>query len=618
VRIEGLGVKFSISLGAIPLEDTRFQFVVWAPLASTIELHIVAPREQLLPLSEGEGGYFHGIVDALEPGTLYFYTIDRRKDRPDPASRFQPRGVHGPTQVIKSHFPWTDQSWSGLSLPQYIIYELHVGTFTSEGTFDAVIPRLDELKELGITAVELMPVAQFPGSRNWGYDGVCPFAVQNTYGGPDGLKRLVNACHKKNLAVVLDVVYNHLGPEGNYLGDFGHYFSDRYRTPWGKAINFDGSDSDEVRRYFVENAIYWARECHIDALRLDAVHAIVDQSTYPFLAELAEAVHREVEQLNRPVYLMAESDLNDRRLIHPHEMGGYGLDVHWNDDFHHAVHAMLTGERTGYYQDFGRLDQLAKAFREGFVYSGEYSHYRRRRHGSSSHGIPPHHFVAFFQNHDQVGNRHSGDRVSHLVSFEALKLAAGVVILSPFIPLLFMGEEYGETAPFQYFVSHSDPDLIEAVRKGRTEEFSAFRWMGEPPDPQAEETFQRSKVDRELRLEGNHRLLLDFYRDLILMRKRVIALNGVEETLCYEKEKVLLVRLRGSCEGVVIVFHFGHAEAVTRLSWPIGTWRKELESADERWGGHGSKAPSVVTGGEEVPLALAPLSLALYVHGEEA
>jgi maltooligosyltrehalose trehalohydrolase len=359
-----------------------------------------------------------------------------------------------------------------------------VGTFTPEGTFEAIIPHLDELRELGITAVELMPVAQFPGTRNWGYDGVYPFAVQNSYGGPEGLKRLVNACHGRGIAVVLDVVYNHLGPEGNYLWDFGPYFTDRYKTPWGSAINFDGPHSDPVRRLFIENALYWVTEFRMDGLRIDAVHGILDFSAYPFLEELASAVHEKAERLNRRVYVIAESDLNDTRVIRSRELGGYGLDAQWNDDFHHALHTLLTEDQTGYYQDFGRLGDLVKAFREGFVCSGQYSSYRRRRHGNSSRDIPAGCFVVFAQNHDQVGNRMRGERLSQLVCRERMKLAAGVVFLSPFIPLLFMGEEYGETAPFPYFISHSDADLVEAVRRGRREEFAAFGWSQEPPDPQ--------------------------------------------------------------------------------------------------------------------------------------
>jgi maltooligosyltrehalose trehalohydrolase len=610
-------VNIPISLGAIPAADSRCKFEVWAPLANKISVHIVAPAEQVLPLAKRDRGYFRGILEGVEPGSLYFYRIDDEKVRPDPASRFQPQGVHGPSQVMDSQFPWTDQCWSGLPLRYYIIYEVHVGTFTSEGTFDAIVPHLDRLTDLGITALELMPVAQFPGSRNWGYDGTYPFAVQDTYGGADGFKRLVNACHHKGLAVVLDVVYNHLGPEGNYLGDFGPYFTDRYRTAWGRALNFDGPESDEVRRFFIENALYWIREYHIDALRLDALHAIVDQSPYPFVAELAEAVHSEAERLNRRVYLMAESDHNDVRLIRPRELGGYGLDAHWNDDFHHALHTVLTGEQTGYYEDFGSLEGLAKALREGFVYSGQYSHYRQRRHGSAAAGIRPHHFVVFAQNHDQVGNRLAGERLSRLVSFESLKLAAGVTILSPAIPLLFMGEEYGETAPFQYFVNHTDPDLIEAVRRGRAQEFAAFRWMGDPPDPQAEETFQRSKLDFRLCLEGDNKILLEFYRALLKVRARVIRLSNWQSVECYETAKVLLIQVGGAMPEAVMVFHFGQKSALHTLPWPLGRWDKRLDSAEKQWGGPGSRVPAVVSMRGEIALELPPESFALFELQEE-
>jgi maltooligosyltrehalose trehalohydrolase len=415
------------------------------------------------------------VVQGVKPGTRYFYRLDGNTERPDPASKFQPEGVHGPSQVIDPHFVWEELHWSGIPFSHYVLYELHVGTFTAQGTFDAIVPHLDELKDLGITSIEIMPVAQFPGDRNWGYDGVYPGAVQNSYGGPEGLKRLIDACHQRGLAVTLDVVYNHLGPEGNYLCDFGPYFTDRYHTPWGAAINFDGPDSDAVRRFFIENALSWVTEFRLDALRLDAVHGIFDFSALHFLQELAAAVHEQAERLNRRIYVIAESDLNDVRLVSSPELGGYGLDAQWNDDFHHALHTLLTGERTGYYEDFGRIQDLAKAFAEGFVYSGAYSPARRRRHGNTSKDLAADRFVVCAQNHDQVGNRLKGDRLSALVSFEGLKLAAAVVLLSPFIPLLFMGEEYGETAPFPYFVSHSDPDLIEVVRRGRRAEFAMCR-----------------------------------------------------------------------------------------------------------------------------------------------
>ncbi|PYV01833.1 MAG: malto-oligosyltrehalose trehalohydrolase, partial [Acidobacteria bacterium] len=473
----------SLTLGATWLGDGRCRFLVWAPHAQTVEVLVLAPQPQTAIMERIERGYYEAIIAGVGPGSLYVYRLDGSHERPDPASRFQPQGVHGPSQVVDTQaFEWGEDGWSGLPLESYLIYELHVGTFTPEGTFDGAIPHLDDLKDLGVTAVELMPVAQFPGARNWGYDGVYPFAVQASYGGPDGLRRLINACHQREVAVVLDVVYNHLGPEGNYFGDFGPYFSDRYRTPWGLGFNFDGPESDEVVRFFVENAIEWLTEFHVDALRLDAIHSIVDLCARPFLAELSQAVRTLAQRLDRRVYLIAESNLNDVRVIRPPQLGGFGFDAQWNDDFHRALHTLLTGERNGYYCDFGGVEPLAKALTEGFVYSGQYSRYRRRRHGNSSRLIPAHRLVVFAQNHDQVGNRMLGERLSalvSLVSFEGLKLAAGTTILSPFIPLLFMGEEYGETAPFQYFVDHSDPALIELVREGRRKDFARFDWQGD-------------------------------------------------------------------------------------------------------------------------------------------
>jgi maltooligosyltrehalose trehalohydrolase len=615
-------VSLELSLGATYLGQGRCRFKVWAPLARKVEVHIVAPVERLLPLKEGGHGYHSATVGGVEPGSCYLYRLDDLEERPDPASQSQPDGVHGPSQVADPYFVWEDSSWSGLSLQDYIIYELHVGTFTPEGTFDALIPRLNELKELGITAVELMPVAQFPGSRNWGYDGVFPFAVQDSYGGPQGLKRLVSACHQRGLAVVLDVVYNHLGPEGNCLGDFGPYFTDRYRTPWGTALNFDGPDSDEVRRFFIENALYWVTEFHIDALRLDALHAILDISPRPFLEELADAVHYQAERLNRCIYLIGESDLNDPRLVRPPELGGYGLDALWNDDFHHCLHTLLTGEQTGYYQDFGRLNQLGKAFGEGFVYSGDYSSYCRRRRGASSRDIPAQRLVVFAQNHDQVGNRMLGERLSQLVSFEELKLAAGVVLLSPFIPLLFMGDEYGETAPFQYFVSHSDTALIEAVRRGRRDEFAAFQWQGELPDPQDESAFLQTKLNHNLRQEGHHRVFLEFYKQLIRLRKETPSLANPNkdslEVLEYEQARVLLLRRWSDREEIVMAFHFGSIPTSVVLPMPVGHWQKLLDSAEERWGSPGSQVPPALASEGEVELRLSPYALALFIHREES
>ncbi|MGA2936537.1 MAG: malto-oligosyltrehalose trehalohydrolase [Syntrophobacteraceae bacterium] len=595
-------------LGATPLGDDTCGFLVWAPAIDQVEVHILSPEQRIAPLEKVSRGYHYGVAQGVKPGTRYFYRLDGNKERPDPASKFQPEGVHGPSQVIDLHFAWEELHWSGIPLSNYVLYELHVGTFTAQGTFDAIVPYLDELKDLGITSIEIMPVAQFPGDRNWGYDGVYPFAVQNSYGGPEGLKRLVNACHQRGLAVTLDVVYNHLGPEGNYLNDFGPYFTDRYRTPWGSAINFDGPDSDEVRRFFIENALYWVTEFKVDALRLDAVHGIFDFSALHFLQELACAVHEQAEQLNRRIYVIAESDLNDARLVRSQELGGYGLDAQWNDDFHHALHTLLTRERTGYYGDFGRIQDLARAFADGFVYSGAYSPARRRRHGNTSKTISARRFVVFAQNHDQVGNRLKGDRLSALVSFEGLKLAAAVVLLSPFIPLLFMGEEYGETAPFPYFVSHSDPDLREAVRRGRREEFAYLQGADEPPDPQEEATRQSAGLDHSLRHQGRHRMLYELYKELIKLRNETRACVGLSkermEVVCLERESTLVVRRWGVKEQVAAIFHFGDAAVSVNVPLPYGRWLKRLASGDERWSGPGRDLPTVLYSDGEVSVTL--------------
>jgi maltooligosyltrehalose trehalohydrolase len=600
-----------MSLGAVCLGDNRCQFLVWAPFAERVEVHILEPQQRLLPLEKDDRGYHGAVADGIEPGSLYLYRLDGKIERPDPASRSQPQGVHGPSRLVDPGFPWGDQGWPGLPLQKYIIYELHIGTFTPEGTFDAIIPYLDGLERLGITALELMPVAQFPGERNWGYDGVYPFAAQNSYGGPEGFKRLVNACHKRGLALILDVVYNHLGPEGNYIGDFGPYFTDRYRTPWGKALNFDGPDSDEVRRFFIENALYWVAEFHIDALRLDALHAILDISAYPFIEELSAEFHRQVKSLRRRAYLIGESAANDARLVRSPRRGGFGLDAQWNDDFHHALQALLTGEQSGYYRDFGQLSHLAKAFREGFVYSGEYSPFYRRRHGTSSREIAARRLVVFAQNHDQVGNRARGERLSQLISFEELKLAAGAVLLSPFIPLIFMGEEYAETAPFLYFISHSDLALAEAVRKGRQREFAAFNWA-ELADPQAEATFRRSKLDHHRRDQGQHRVIFDFYSELIRLRRETPALAQLSkdnlEVLGDEEKRLLFVRRWSGDSQVAIVFNFGDGRLSASLPLSAGRWLRLFDSADERWRGEGSAVPEHLDSGGEFALTLSPNS----------
>jgi len=607
--------KLQTRIGAYPLGNDRCRFRVWAPKAHCVDVVIIGPNERTEPLERSADGYFAAELEAIPSGSHYRYLLDGAKERPDPASRFQPQGVHGVSEVIDSEFPWEDSHWLGLPLQRYVIYELHVGTFSAEGTFDAVIPRLAELQDLGITAIELMPVAQFPGSRNWGYDGVLPFAVQDSYGGPRGLKRLVDACHQNGLAVILDVVYNHLGPEGNYLSDFGPYFTDRYKTPWGLALNYDGPDSDPVRRYFIDNALYWVSEFHIDGLRLDAVHAILDHSPYTFLEQLADEVRDYAKASNRQIFLMPESAANNARLIRNREQGGFGFAAQWNDDFHHALRCVLTDERSGYYEDYGEFRQLVKAYREGFVYSGEYSKHRRHRHGTSTQDIAAERFVVFCQNHDQVGNRMLGERLSQLVSFEQLKLAAASVILSPFIPLLFMGEEYGEEAPFQYFISHGEADLVEAVRQGRRSEFAAFGWPGEPPDPQDEKTFLRAKLDPQSKNAGKHRVLWDFYRELLRLRRQSAPLAQLSKARCdvigFDNQRVLLLRRWRGKAAVVTLFNFNAEPVSLALPMAPGRWRKVLDSSEARWRGAGSALPVECDCGESLEVRLESSSLAL-------
>jgi len=572
-------------------------FTVWAPLLESVEVHIVSPHDRRVALQRDSFGYHTGMLTDVAPGTLYFYRLDGEKECPDPVSRSQPNGVHGPSEVIDPRFPWEDLSWKGHRLSDYIVYELHVGTFSRDGTFDAIISYLEYLNDLGITTIEIMPVSQFPGTRNWGYDGVYPYAVQDSYGGPHGLKRLINACHVQGIAVVLDVVYNHLGPEGNYLWDFAPYYTDKYMTPWGPAINFDGPYSDGVRKFFIDNALYWVTEFHVDALRIDAVHGIFDFSAKHFLEELGVTVHKEAERLHRHVHLIPESDLNDPRLVRSRDLGGYGLDAQWNDDFHHAVHTVLTNERTGYYQDFGELYHIIKALSEGFVYSGDYSEYRKRSHGNSSADIPAGCFVVFSQNHDQVGNRAQSERLTHLVTLEGLKLAASIVLLSPFIPLLFMGEEYAETSPFPYFVSHSDPSLVAAVQKGRCEEFKAFEWQGLPSDPQDELTFLQAKLNHEAHRSGHQKVIFDYYRTLIGLRKEFAALSrsgkDCMEVLGYHPQKVLLLRRWSSTEEVAAIFNFSVAAVSVTVPLTKGEWFKRLDSTEPIWSGPGSDVPRI-------------------------
>ncbi len=581
-------------------------FRVWAPRQKSVHLKIVSPGEKVFPMQKGPGGCWQATVDHVSPDARYMYVIDNESAWPDPASFFQPSGVHGPSSVVDhSVFPWQDKAWKGRDLCDMILYELHVGTFSPEGTFQGLIDRLDYLQKLGINTIEIMPVAQFPGERNWGYDGVYPFAVQSSYGGPEGLKRCVDACHRKGFSVILDVVYNHLGPEGNYFGKFAPYFTDRYQTPWGKAVNYDGAYSDGVRNYFIQNALYWFKYYHVDALRLDAVHGIYDRSAKNILRDIAEHVDNYASQSGRKAVLIAESDLNDVRILQERDHSGDGLHAQWCDDFHHALHAVITGETEGYYQDYGTMEQLVKAYKEGFVYSWQYSSFRKKYYGSSSRSIPAEKFVVFTQNHDQVGNRMSGDRLAQLVSFEAAKLAAGALFVAPYVPMLFMGEEYAEAAPFLYFVSHSDQNLIQAVREGRKREFDSFHWQGGVPDPQDPETFARSKLIWDILSAGQHAAMFSFYQTLIRMRKNIPALKNLNKenlNVIPITDKIVQLKRHHHHNAVMSFMNFSNEVQTMALTHIEGEYQKVLDSADTMWLGSGQVAPEKIAKGETLTL----------------
>jgi maltooligosyltrehalose trehalohydrolase len=593
--------------GAEVLPDGSCTFTVWAPQREKMELKIVHPTDAIHPMRKDEHGYWNVTLKDITLDTRYFYRIDGTMDRPDPASRLQPNGVHEASQVV-SHlsFQWSDQAWKNIDLASMVLYELHVGTFTPEGTFNAVIPRLDAIAATGINAIELMPVAQFPGERNWGYDGAYPFAVQNSYGGPEGLKRMVDACHRKGIAVVLDVVFNHFGPEGCYVREFGPYFTNQYKTPWGDAINFDGPHSDQVRTYFIQNALMWFTEYHIDGLRLDAIHGIYDTSARPFLQWLAQYVEGRSVEIGRRLYLIAESDLNDIRVITPRELGGYGFHAQWSDDLHHSMQTLLKSEEGGYYVDFGRMWHLAKGYQDGFVYSGQYSPYRKKSFGNSSRDRPAQQFIVCTQNHDQVGNRLLGERLSVRVSFEASKLAASIILLSPFVPLLFMGEEYADENPFLYFVSHSDSMLIEAIRKGRKEEFGAFNFQGEPLDAAALETFQKSKLRWESREQGRHGVMLNFYKALLRLRRE----NQVLKTLDKERlavsfseiDRTMVAHRWNGSDEVLCLFNLNESDKPIRMEAPAICWKKIFDSSLQDWQGPGPGVPEKTCLGDVVTM----------------
>lgn len=597
----------------------KIRFSVWAPLKTKMLLHLVYPEEKLMEMTKDENGYWHLPGDEVPGDARYFYRPDDEDDFPDPASHFQPDGVHGPSQLVDhAAYQWQDKSWKGLPLQDFILYELHVGTFTPEGTFEAIIPRLDALKETGINALEIMPVAQFPGSRNWGYDGVFPYAVQNSYGGPDALKKLVDACHQKGIAVILDVVYNHLGPEGNYFSKFGPYFTDRYCTPWGDALNFDGEWSDGVRDFFSDNAVHWFENYHLDGLRCDAIHAVYDNSAVHFWELLSLKIEAKEKELQRPFYLIAESDLNSPKVVKTKDEGGYGFTAQWLDDFHHALYVFLNEEDKERYYDFTSLQQVAKAYKDGFVHSGQWVKFRKRKHGASSAAISGDRFIVFNQNHDQVGNRIYGERLCMMVDLNRVKLAAAAMLLSPYIPMLFMGEEYADRSPFFYFVSHSDQALVEAVRKGRKEEFKDYGFTADPPDPQAEETFTGSKLQWQKRAEGQHKVVLQWHQQLIQCRRESLALKNFRK----ENVQVQVLGEQGLCltresekgeERLFCLFNFSNATLPYTIPPEMNGAEKYLDSNGPQWCTENSTRPVLqqnVSGSDR--FSIEPYSVVVY------
>jgi maltooligosyltrehalose trehalohydrolase len=600
------------AFGATPAGEDRWRFVVWAPHAATVDVRLL-DDDRRVGLARDAAASFRGEVDRLRAGARYRFVLDGERELADPASRRQPEGVHGPSALEDpGAFGWSDDGWRGRAIDDYVLYELHVGAFTSDGTLDSAVERLDDVAGLGVTAVELMPVSPFPGERNWGYDGVFPYAVQESYGGPDGLRRFVDACHARGLAVVLDVVHNHQGPEGNVFAAFGPYFTDRYPNPWGHAVNVDGAGSDEVRRFLLGSVRMWFRDFHVDGLRLDAIPTIIDTSPNPFLAELTAEAAALSDELARPLVVIAESDANDRWVVTPRERNGLGMHAQWVDDLHRSLHALLTGERTGYDADFGSLADVAATLRQGWALDGRPSRVRGRRWGSSPAGLPGHAFVAFAQNHDQIGNRPRGERLSDLVDLETYKLAAATALLSPFVPLLFMGEEYGELASFPFFTDFSDPAVAQMVRDGRRGELAAWGFAEEPLEPQAEETFLAAKLDHRLRHKEPHRRLLALYTELVRARRNVPALRrlALADAGLDVDGDTIVHRRHADAGDALVVLAFG--EHPVEIAAPPGRWQLLVDTADERFGGPGSRAAATVQ--TSAPIAMAHRAATLWVE----
>ncbi|MDJ1503810.1 malto-oligosyltrehalose trehalohydrolase [Xanthocytophaga agilis] len=578
-------------VGAEYLGNNRCAFTVWAPQKKSMTLHFVYPKERKIEMKKDGQGYFNVLLDEVSPSDRYFFAPDGDKIEryPDPGSYYQPEGVTGPSQVIDhTAYHWQDQQWRGIPFNELIFYELHVGLFTSEGTFEAIIPYLDELVAIGINALQLMPVNQFPGSRNWGYDGVYPYAVQHSYGGPEGLKKLVDTCHQKGIAVFLDVVYNHLGPEGNYFDKFGPYTTNAYCTPWGDAINFDKEYSDGVRDFFSNNPVFWFELYHIDGLRFDAIHLMYDHNAVTIWDEIHAKVHMCEQQLGRPLYMVAESDFNSPKVMQVPEVGGLGFHAQWLDDFHHAMYVLLDKKGLQRYEDFGHMEQLAKAFKEGFVHTGEYVKARKRRYGTSAAGLSGDKFIVFTMNHDQAGNRVKGERLSKLIDFERLKVAAAGMLLSPYLPMLFMGEEYAEDVPFFYFIDYSEKELIKAVQKSRREQLAGYGDVGNPPDPQAETTFKACILQWDKRRSGKHASMLEWYKTLIAVRKQYEVLqnytkNDLTVTVLGQSGIALLRQSKDGLQKLVCLLNLKDVTIEYTFPSLSGSWDKLLDSKDTQW-----------------------------------
>jgi maltooligosyltrehalose trehalohydrolase len=541
-------------------------FQVWAPYAKKVELALASGRAAM---AAGEGGRWRAEEVAAPTGADYGFCLDGGEALPDPCSSWQPAGVHAMSRRVEHDaFRWHDQDWRPPTWESAVLYELHIGTFSPEGTFDGAINRLDHLRELGVTHVELMPVNQFSGPRGWGYDGVDLYAPHGAYGGPAGLKRFIDACHARGLAAIMDVVYNHFGPEGCYLARFGPYLTDRYHTPWGQAVNLGGADSDPVRRFFIDNALMWLREYHADGLRIDSIHEIIDNSALHFLEQLSDEAHRLGERSGVPRVIIAESPLNDPRVVRPPVQGGYGMDAQWSDDFHHALHAVLTDERTGYYADFGTLADLAKALTRGFVYDGRYSGFRRRTYGRPAGDLPGAKFVVYLQNHDQVGNRAAGDRIAQLAGLEGAKVGAALLLTSPFVPMLFQGEEWAASSPFQFFSSFENSSLAQAVKEGRQREFAAFGWKPENvPDPQSPDTFERSRLNWGEIANEPHASTLRWHKELVRLRQSNAELSAAappaSAKAAFDEKARWLVLCRGA---ITVVCNFSSSPRAVPLA----------------------------------------------------